>query len=246
MFNGRISSSSFLRDQASSESGSLEERSVSTIPSEPNAGFPAPSTVAPSVKTPGSSFRVTLLLSVILVQVLILLWLVPKDPLLMVRIQSILHPSASSVPRPNVDAGMLRHDPAIGMQMPMDGAGRSIRSIAPKSKTGYLVVSVGDCASCIAADIKSWQAEASRNDLTTILIASAPPGQAQQFRHTLGVKAPIISDLDGHLTHTLNVVWPGRAYLFSPQWRLRWLQRTLQPQFDPFEDRRFLTALEGR
>ena len=135
-------------------------------------------------------------------------------------------------------------DPALGSELPTHDVGVSTRRSVGGAANGYLLVPIGDCAGCISADIRAWQAAAPQSGVKLVLLTSAGEDAIQKFRSGLGLHVPIVSDQKGSLIRSLNVLWPGRAYLYSPKWRLIWLQRDDRPRSDPFKDKGFLAALQ--
>jgi hypothetical protein len=186
---------------------------------------------------------VRLLLTVLLAQIALLLWLLPKDLLIYLRIQ---HFFRSSAPAPPPDyAILLQNDPPLGFLLPNEEAGKSLRKITPKARLGYLIVPVGDCASCLSANLPEWQSEAPKHGLSMVLLSSATSKRVEQFRRSLGLTVPVISDPGDRLSYRLNMVWPARPYLFSTDWRLLWKARENSRTYNPFADQTLETALHG-
>jgi len=138
----------------------------------------------------------------------------------------------------------MAQDPALGSELPTHDVGVSTRRSVGGAANGYLLVPIGDCAGCISADIRAWQAAAPQSGVKLVLLTSAGEDAIQKFRSGLGLHVPIVSDQKGSLIRSLNVLWPGRAYLYSPKWRLIWLQRDDRPRSDQFKDKGFLAALQ--
>ena len=184
------------------------------------------------------------LLLVVLCQCAVLIWLVRQDPLALLRISSLLHPAPAAPQRPKPDRRLMAQDPALGSELPTHDVGVSTRRSVGGAANGYLLVPIGDCAGCISADIRAWQAAAPQSGVKLVLLTSAGEDAIQKFRSGLGLHVPIVSDQKGSLIRSLNVLWPGRAYLYSPKWRLIWLQRDDRPRSDPFKDKGFLAALQ--
>lgn len=188
------------------------------------------------------STRRQVMVFLVFVQILVFVWLIPKDPVLAWRFNYMLHP----VPvQPVQDYSVaLRKDPGIG-SFPLVTGEKTPLSAVQESRSGYLVVPVGDCAGCIAVDLRQWQQDANSHKLSMFLLTSASQKQADHFKQHRGLSVPIIADPKGTLIAPLNVIWPGRAYLFSPKWRLLWMQREHSAGYNPFKDTEFLQALHG-
>src|SRR6266511_257784 len=190
--------------------------------------------------------RILLLTSALLAEILIMSALLPKDPLIGSRIQRLLQ---AQYPSPQYHTAteyqaQLRRDPAIGWIMPRDGVGAALRRmvhppLSKHSRGGTLLINVGDRQCCMHTDLKSWERAAAQRQLVVVLYSAATQGAVSRqlyfLRHDLGLTSPVLFDSDQHLTAALNTVWTPRAYLFSPNWRLKWLQRTIGvAYYDPF------------
>ncbi len=159
------------------------------------------------------------LLLVLLIPALILL---PSDPLIAARLQSLLHP-APSVPHMqfNPDA-QARFDLPLGIQMPEVSAGAVIRKQTPFSSKGYLVVGLGDCAACIRFDFAKWQRDAAKRHVPLIGFTSATQEQLAAYRRAEKPRVPIFMDKGNLFNTSLNSYWSGRVFYFDKDWRLRW------------------------
>lgn len=205
-------------------------------PSEPATHYLAPASLR--------RLRKPLLLSVFLAEAIALLWLLPTDPLLARQTYLFLHPARSKVVSPD-DLSRLKKDPRLHSDLPKDGAGERVRQKTPHSNVGYLLVPVGECASCISVDLRAWQRAASERGLSMVVVSSAPAERTAEFLHDMKLAVPVVFDPSGKLTRQLNVVWTARPYLFSPDWRLIWLPRTYRVQYNPLEEPEFEKALKG-
>ena len=185
-----------------------------------------------------------LLLMVVLCQCALLIWLVRQNPLALYRIDSFLHPQPATAPRPKPDKRLMAQDPALEAYLPSQGVGGSVRTSVSGDARGYLLVPVGDCAGCLNSNLRLWQSEAAKRGVKLVLLTSGDQDAINRFRANLGPQIPIVPDQQGTLTRSLNVIWPGRAYLYSRKWRLIWIQRDDAARTDPFSDKRFLSALE--
>jgi hypothetical protein len=179
---------------------------------------------------------------ILALELLIFIWLLPHDLLAYKNIQFLTHPRQSLVTAPDLAAKM-KQDPGLGWKLSIST--RNKQSIG-ENKKGYLLVFVGDCASCLHADLKTWGAEAKRKQMSMVLLTSATRSKASEFERSLDISAPIISETNGNTIKRINAFWAGRAYLFSPRWRLMWLSK--QPDFpvDPFSQKGFQTAIDSR
>lgn len=145
---------------------------------------------------------------------------------------------------PDLLAAAERHDLAIGSLFPAGPVGDAIRTSAGPSSVGYLLVAVGDCAGCIKADLPGWQEQCRARGVSMILLTSASSSAASDFRRRLGLRVPLVSDPSETMQRRLNAVWYGRPYLYSPDWRLRWVPTVLGGD-SPFADERLLVALKA-
>ncbi|MCC6729802.1 MAG: hypothetical protein IT208_10735 [Chthonomonadales bacterium] len=188
----------------------------------------------------GARARVRALSALLLFEVSLLAFVVARDPLLASRVRAaILRPRRA----PAVDhASRFRDDPAPGTPLPADATGAAVRRAAAPARAGYLLVPIGDCASCLKADLAGWQRQCAARGLSLILLTSAPEAAARRYLRRLGVTAPCVTDPDGWLERRLNALWAGRSYLYSPAWKLRCAARGT-PGDSPFTDRGFLAAL---
>jgi hypothetical protein len=124
---------------------------------------------------------------------------------------------------------LLARDPPPGAQVPVatdriDGLKPDLAESA--SSRGTLLIAIGPCASCISSDLKEWQQVAERrDDLSVVLVSRDTRDRIEAFRESEGCSLPILDDPDGKVSQALNAVWVPRAYLLSPDGRLRWLQK---------------------
>ena len=175
----------------------------------------------------------------------LIIWLLPKDPMIAWKINSFLHPEsapAQSIRDYNED---MKKDPPEGSFPISKLYVKTLFSSLKHTRTGYLVVYVGDCAGCISMNLREWQRQADKNHVTMLLLTSASQNKANKFTKQLSLEIPIISDMKSKAIEPLNAVWPGRAYFFSPHWRLLWLQREHNPGYDPFKELFFLQKLHS-
>ena len=196
------------------------------------------------VRGGGERLVASVLSLVVLFQIALLLFLIRRDPLSLNRIGSVLHPP--KVPQHVVlDAGEFCKDPWPGYVIPDSGVGHTLRLSGRKAAACFLVVPIGDCAGCLAIDIKAWNSDAVKRGIPMILVTSADKDKAQEFRTRLKLTMPIVSDISGSVISHLNVAWPGRAYVFSKDWQLVGLQHAQDPNYNPFNDREFSAILGG-
>ena len=189
--------------------------------------------------------RIRIMVIALLIEVALLLWFAQKDLMIERGIMRFLKTSNTSNTPPNYSAE-LKNDPKIGAFYPEIGVDRNTRKLRGKKQVGFLVAYVGNCASCLHANLREWEAESKTNGVSMILLTTATHRGAMEFENNLALKLPVISDTKGSLVKKINAIWPGRAYLFSRKWRLLWL--SMQPDFpnDPFSRKSFQCALEGR
>lgn len=189
--------------------------------------------------------RIWLLTAAFTALLALLAWLVPGDLFLSARVYRALHPALPQPPPVNYDA-QLKHDPPLGIKL----AGAPLCRAVPDPRAGILLIYVGDRACCMHADLAGWEQEARSDGPPTVLLASASPRnlpeQVALLRRGLGLKSPVVADTARLLQRRLNAFCVPRAYLLSPGWRLRWLQRDVRGLgCDPFGDPTFQTALRG-
>lgn len=185
--------------------------------------------------------RVGILLSVLLAEVIAFAYLYPRNPWAMEKVERWLHPNYYQMPKINY-VHQLKRDPPLGLKLPDHGSAPGIWKTLPSSPRGYLLVWGGDCTSCLQADLKSWQLEARRYGISMALFTSASRRDADTLLRREGISAPVLFDSQRRLAVVLNALWPGRTYLFSPHWRLLWLQKIRGSSFNPFNDRGFQAA----
>jgi hypothetical protein len=188
--------------------------------------------------------RVRLLLTIVLAQVIALLWLLPQDPLIAGCIHRLMSRVPTQSPPPDYTA-FLRNDPPIGFKLPTEGTGKILRQVVIPSRNGYLIVPVGDCAGCISVDLSAWQRKASHSGLSMVLLSSATKPIADRFRRDLRLSVPTVADPGNKIAKRLNSFWMARPYLFSSDWRLLWIPKAPQPRYDPFADQAFRAAYAG-
>ncbi|HLI48964.1 MAG TPA: hypothetical protein VKV18_09780 [Chthonomonas sp.] len=138
---------------------------------------------------------------------------------------------------------VMKNDPALGFLLPNTPIGNCIRKLHVV-KRPYLLVFVGDCASCLSINLADWQHAAIRYSTPLLVLTTASPKEAKAFLKQQGVHLPIVSDPKGQLVQALNAVWRRRAYLFSSQNRLLWLGKDAPFPTNPFTQPAFLHVLE--
>ena len=75
-----------------------------------------------------------------------------------------------------------------------------------------------------------------------VLISSASESATIDFCKQMRLTVPFLSDPSEKLERLLNVIWYGRPYLYSQDWKLRWLSQ--QSVADgPFSDSSFLREI---
>lgn len=189
-----------------------------------------------------SGRRTRLLWTLLLLEFALLVAFIRRDGFLLTAITSSLRPARTDSradPRP-----LFENDPRLGALLPAGPVGDAIRTSVVPSSVGYLVVAVGDCAGCIKADLPGWQKQCRARGVSMVLLTSASESAAADFRRRHGLRVPVVSDPSEAMQRRLNAVWYGRPYLYSPEWRLRWIPTVLGGD-SPFADERFLAALKA-
>ncbi len=178
------------------------------------------------------------LMVVVGLQIIVLAWIISRDPMTSYRLHTALcsdGPQTTSQKSFNFDA-----DPGVGADMrAISVEGQRLGKLVSHSKVGYLLISVGDCASCMGMDLKAVQRQAAAHGINTVLFTTAPPRNAQKFVHDGKLSIPIYSDESEKLSKGLNALWAGRCYLFSTNWRLVWLQKQRTLGYSPISDAGF-------
>ena len=192
-----------------------------------------------SVKRP---LQLRWLLTVFLFELSLMTWLVLRDPFLSYQVFSHIRP-VRQISAP-VDTEQFKKDPLIDLVLPTTAIGNSIRTKATKSTNGYMLVPVGDCASCVKADLVGWQRECNKLGISFVLVTTAKEEVAKTFLRRLRLNAPIVCDPAGTINKSLNVIWFGRPYLFSSDWKLLWLQSQVGSD-NPFTDKSFLQTIKA-
>jgi hypothetical protein len=135
-------------------------------------------------------------------------------------------------------------DPPLYAEMPDNPVGANVRKSAVPSQGGYLVVYVGDCASCLALNVKKLEQKAAELHVSMVLLTATSSKNAEIFRHQSHCVSPAIPDPQGLLLGPVNAAWPGRCYLFSNQWKLLWLSQEPLPDFEMVSVPSFMQALQ--
>jgi len=174
-------------------------------------------------------------------EIVLLTWFIFRDPFLSYRILAPFRPAHKMIPIPGEDP--FKRDILLGTLLPKNEIGNAIRKTAVKSMRGYLLVPVGDCASCIKADLVGWKSQCDELGISFIMVTTANNDAARKFCKRLRLSAPFVSDPKGVMNEDLNAVWYGRPYLFSSDWKLLWYQPHLGPD-NPFADKGFLAVLK--
>lgn len=179
-----------------------------------------------------ASRRIYLLASTFVVTAGLALLVLPSDLLIAARLHYMTHPSEGKArPTFDPDAGS-KLDIAIGASLPDQGAGKEIRAQMPPSIRGYLVVGLGDCATCSHFDDRIWQKEADAVGVPMVGFAGASKSKIADFRRVLKAGFPIYSDSRNGLRNSINAYWSGRVYYFDRDWKLVWRMKGFGNPYD--------------
>lgn len=190
--------------------------------------------------------RVGTLVAVVALQVMVLTFFMHRDPMTWRQLTESLVGSSAARSRAAEKPDDFRGDPVIGADLSaLSSKGNELEKLARPSKVGYLVISVGECAACLGMDLKTVQHQAAAEGLSTVLLTTSSAGAAKRFLQEDGLHMPICSDTDEKLSQGLNVLWPGRSFLFSSHWQLIWLQHRHHPGYSPALDSSFNRVLRG-
>lgn len=176
------------------------------------------------------------LLAVLLLVVLLTLRLLRGDPLVAARLDALAAPRFERVARTLDATSLTRGDPMPGFRLPASGAGHRIRAAAHGRTGPRVLVWIGDCADCMAADLPLWEREAARAGATMILLTSGSERAVSRLRTRKGLRSAVVGDPGGALARRLNAAWAGRPYLFSEDWRLLWVDRHVPGLRNPFAE----------
>ena len=141
-----------------------------------------------------------------------------------------------------------KRDPELGTTLPQNTIGASIRAVVRPGKSGYLLVFVGDCTACIKVDFPVWAKKAREHNVQIVGLTQARRERILELQSQLSelnVQMPIISDPNNEVISVLNSYYTGRAYLFSPTWRLEWMAHSLNSESSFWGHKAFQTALEN-
>lgn len=198
-------------------------------------GVPPPAIASPLSERPTGSRIRGLLLALTALGVLFL-WTVTWDPVVEGQLRSALRGFRRDQ-APNY-AELFRRDPPVGSLL--SPAARA-RVEGPKRPVPALLVYVGDCAGCLGVNLTAWERAARKRGIRMVLLTSAEPEAAAGFVKRLELRtAAVVRDPDGALGRVLNACFLSRAYLVTPEGRLRWIQK--QPPgagYSPFTDPEF-------
>ena len=176
------------------------------------------------------------LTAVLLILIPIFLFSIQRDFLLASWLQSGINMHHRQPAEPVDYSWLTRGDLHIGTDLPNNGAGASLRRTAPVSANGYLIVWVGDCGSCIRANLGAWEHDAAQRGVRMLLMSTASPESVGRFMRLNPLVSPFYQDEGQSIGISLNATWPGRAYLFSSDWKLCWLERRFPGVHNPLKN----------
>ena len=159
-------------------------------------------------------------------------FVLPSDPLIAARLHEMMHPSSVNARLTFQPDAASKMDAALESSLPDLGAGKEIRASMPPSIRGYLVVGLGDCATCSHFDDKIWQKEAEAAGVPLVGFAGAPKSKIAEFRRILKTGFPIYSDSGNGLHNAVNAYWSGRVYYYDRDWKLVWIMKGFGNPYD--------------
>ena len=137
------------------------------------------------------------------------------------RLRTLFKQDRNSTVQFNPDTAA-KFDIALNSILPNTGAGSEIVKKTSFNGKGYLVVSLGDCASCIRFDTEKWSKDAKTSHVKLLYFSGASKDQIAKFRKAMHITDPIYYDGDNALSRSINCYWNGRVYYYSRNWRLKW------------------------
>jgi hypothetical protein len=175
--------------------------------------------------------------------ILILVWLLTKDPLVCARLQQFFRPKPKTT---IVDyASLLKNDPHPGTHLPNTTASSAVQKATKNPRRGYLLINVGGCSTCMHTDFRLLEKQAEQYQLKLVMVTSANRSTATRFQRDAGARrSPIVCDPDGQLIAAMNAFFTPRMYYYSPDWRLQWIQKDpSRTNYNPFADPDFNRAM---
>lgn len=157
--------------------------------------------------------RIRIMLGLFLAEISLLIWYLGRDPLASSLYVRLVHPAEQ--PLQEDHTAEFVKDPSPGFRL-AEGNLRSGGTRTPdEPANGYLVVAVGDCASCLHVDLPALERKTRLSGIDMVLITTATEARANEFVRKSKLHTRILSDPRNRLGASLNAVWLGRAYLFS-------------------------------
>lgn len=111
------------------------------------------------------------------------------------------------------------------IRSPKSGAAAEVKRQTAVSKRGYLVVGLGDCAGCVAFNLRQWETQAREERVPLVGFTLASVSDASKFKSAAGVRTKIITDRNNTLHKSLNCYWSGRVYYYDANWNLLWIMK---------------------
>ncbi len=147
--------------------------------------------------------------------------LLPNDILIAAKLHSFFKSKHANVNQFNPDSAA-KFDISFNSTLPLDGAGSDILTKTSKCKKGYLLVSLGDCASCIRFDTDKWSKDAKKLNLKLVYFSGTSNDQIAKFRKAMHIAKPVHQDKYNALSRSINCYWNGRVYYYDMNWHLKW------------------------
>lgn len=170
-------------------------------------------------------------LALLATEIAALKFVIIRDPVTLYNILSVIGaPKVATTPSINLE---FSKDPAHGSLLDNIGIGQVIRSSFGRVEHGILLVPVGDCASCLKADLRTWQLHVAKLHVAFGIITTASPEVSKTFMKRLRILALVINDTNGQFVKDWNVLWNGISYYFGSDWKLKWVEKSLTAD-DPF------------
>lgn len=176
----------------------------------------------------------------------LLAWLLWRDPVEMAIWKRSRAPGAAGIPMaPHRLTGLGSNDPPLGAPPP--AARSALSRLYPGTQRDCLLIAyAGDCAGCMALDLRRLQSDAAAHHLRAAIFATAARSGIAEFERSAGIDIPALTDAHGTIVKALNAAWAGRMYLFAPDGRLMWREPDEGPTYWPFRDPAFMARLLPR
>ncbi len=115
-----------------------------------------------------------------------------------------------------------QNDPKIGSEIP-----KSLRKFLKPQKP-LLVIAFGKCSECTIRNLSGWVLMLERwsEEVRGVVVAEEREEVLQGYARQFGWKVPVVADEKGEILRALNAYFLPRAYGFSCDGRLIWVQES--------------------